>query len=194
MEITFFASPAGFRAWLAKNHVGVCELTVGFYRKDSGKGGMTYAQALDEALCFGWIDGVRHKLDELSFSIRFTPRNSGSIWSRVNVAHTERLIAAKRMTATGMKVFEARQAHKTGVYSFEQKTHAFGAPLEKIFRANRTAWKFWETQPPGYRRVATHWVTSAKREETRLRRLSQLIADSAAGNRLGLVTGKKREG
>ena len=192
MQIRFFASPAQFRAWLRKNHAAVAELTVGFYRKDAGKGGMTYAEALDEALCFGWIDGVRRKMDGVSFSIRFTPRKSGSIWSLINVGHVERLIAAKRMAAPGIKAFDARQAHKTGVYSFEQKSHEF-ATLEKEFRANKAAWAFWNAQPPGYKRVATYWVTSAKQEKTRPRRLSQLIADSAAGIRLGLVTGKKRD-
>ena len=193
MEITFFASPAEFRTWLRKNHAIVAALTIGFYRNDSGKGGMTYPQALEEALCFGWIDGVRRKRDDVSFSIRFTPRKAGSIWSLINVGHVERLMAADRMAAPGMKAFEARQAHKTGIYSFEQETHAFGAALEKTFRAHKMAWAFWQAQPPGYRRVATHWVTSAKREATRLRRLAQLMADSAAGNRLGLVTGKKRD-
>ena len=192
MDIAFFASPAAFRTWLRKNHAAVAELTLGFFRKDSGRVGMTYPQALDEALCFGWIDGVRRKVDDSSFSIRFTPRRSGSVWSLINIGHVERLIAAKRMIAPGMKAFEARQAHKTGIYSFEQKQHALDPALERKFRSNKQAWTFWEAQPAGYRRVATHWVTSAKQAETRLRRLTQLIADSAAGVRLGLVTGKKR--
>ena len=154
---------------------------------------MTYAEALDEALCAGWIDGVRRKVGDASYSIRFSPRKPGSIWSLVNVRHAERLLAAGRMTAFGADVFAARQSHKTGVYSFEQTKHALEPGQEKKFRANKKAWAFWETQPPGYRRIAMHWVTSAKQEATRLRRLTQLIADSATGIRLGQVTGKKRE-
>lgn len=192
MDTTHFASAAEFRDWLEKNHRSVPALCVGLYRKDSGKGGMNYAEALDEALCFGWVDGVRRKVDGTSFSIRFTPRKAGSIWSLVNVRHAERLLATGRMTTHGMKVFAARLAHKTGIYSFEQKHHAFDPALERKFRANKKAWAFWEAQPPGYRRIAMHWVSSAKRDETRLRRLMQLIVDSATGIRLGLVTGKKR--
>lgn len=191
MELTFFDSPADFRAWLKSHHAKSTELLVGFYSKGSDLGGVTYAEALDEALCFGWIDGVRRNVDEVSYSIRFTPRKPGSIWSLINVKHVERLLAKKRMTATGIKVFEARQAHKIGIYSFEQKKHALEPAQEKQFRANKKAWTFWEAQPPGYKRVSTHWVTSAKREETRARRLAQLIADSAAGRRLGEETGKK---
>lgn len=193
MTLMFFASPAAFRAWLKKNYLSAPELTVGIHRKDTGKGGMTYAEALDEALCFGWIDGVRHKVDETSYSIRFTPRRPGSIWSLVNVAHAERLRASGRMTAHGLKVFNAKRTDKTGIYSFEQKPRDFDAELERKFRANKKAWKWWEAAPPGYRRVSTFWVMSAKQDATRLRRLTQLIADSAAGVRLGQVTGKKRE-
>lgn len=193
MTPNFFTTQNEFRRWLSKHHKSATELIVGFYRIDSGKGGLTYPQALDEALCFGWIDGVRRKVDDLSFSVRFTPRKAGSIWSLVNVGHVERLIAAKRMTPAGMRAFEARVAHKTGIYSFEQKKHEFEPAQEKQFRANKKAWRFWEAQPPGYKRVSTHWVTSAKQEATRQRRLAQLIADSAAGQRLGIVTGKKAE-
>ena len=193
MDITFFTSGGEFRRWLKKHHLSMSALCIGFYRKDTGRGGMTYPEALDEALCFGWIDGVRRKVDEESYSIRFTPRKAGSIWSLVNVGHAERLRAEGRMTPRGLKAFEARQAHRTGVYSFEQKQHALDLALEGKFRSSRKAWVFWEAQPPGYRRVATHWVMSAKREETRLRRLTQLIADSAAGCRLAQATGSKRE-
>ncbi len=192
MELTFFTLPADFRVWLKSHHAKSTELLVGFYSRGSGLGGMTYAEALEEALCFGWIDGVRRNVDEVSYSIRFTPRKSSSIWSLINVKHVERLLAAKRMTAAGIKAFEARQAHKIGIYSFEQKKHAFEPAQEKQFRANKRAWIFWDAQPPGYKRVSTHWVTSAKQEATRARRLAQLIADSEAGLRLGQVTFKKR--
>ena len=135
---------------------------------------------------------MRRKVDDNSFSIRFTPRKASSIWSLINVKHVERLLAAKKMKPPGIKAYEARQAHKTGIYSFEQKKHEFEPAQEKLFRANKKAWKFWEEQPPGYKRVSTHWVTSAKQEETRARRLAQLIADSAASQRLGVATGKKQ--
>jgi len=189
----FFSSTQLFRAWLAKYADRHDELLVGFWYKDSGKGGITYAEALDEALCVGWIDGVRRKLDDSSYSIRFTPRRKGSIWSLVNVRHIERLIVAGRMTGAGLAVFAARTPDKTGIYSFEKAPQVFDPALERKFRAARKACKFWEAQPPGYRRVATHWVMSAKREETRIRRLAILIEDSAAGHRLAVVTGQSRK-
>ncbi len=191
-DIMYFDSPGKFRHWLRANHLSSPELLVGFHKKTSGLGGITYAEALDEALCHGWIDGVRRNVDDASYSIRFTPRRPGSIWSLVNVGHAERLIAAGRMRPQGKKAFEARQVHKTGIYSFEQKQHILAPAFERKFRSNRTAWTFWKKQPPGYQRVSIHWVMSAKQEETRERRLAQLIADSAAGCRLAQATGKKR--
>lgn len=191
MQLTHFKSGKEFRAWLKTHHASSTELLLGFYRKNSGRGGITYAEALDEALCFGWIDAVRRKIDDETFSIRFCPRKSSSIWSNINVGHVERLLAAKRMTPAGIKVFEARQAHKTGIYSFEQKKHAFEPAQEAAFRKHRKAWTFWEAQPPGYKRIAMHWATSAKQEATRARRLGILIEDCAAGRRLSIVTGKK---
>ena len=189
----FFATAAAFRAWLDRRATQENELLVGIWRKDSGRGGVTYAEALDEALCVGWIDGVRRKVDEESFSIRFTSRRKGSIWSLVNVRHVERLIAAGRMTPAGLAAFAARQAHKTGIYAFEKAPLAFEPALERKFCAAKKAWKFWEAQPAGYRRTATHWVMSAKREETRVRRLTILIEDSAAGIRIAEVTGQSRK-
>lgn len=189
----YFTSAQVFRAWLAGHADGRNELVVGIWRKDSGKGGITYAEALDEALCVGWIDGVRHKLDDNSFSIRFTPRRKGSIWSLVNVRHVERLIASGRMTDAGLATFAARLPAKTGIYSFEKAPQAFDPTLEGKFRAAKKAWKFWEAQPPGYRRTVVHWVMSAKREETRARRLATLIEDSSAGLRLAEATGKSRK-
>lgn len=187
MTATFFKTPAEFRRWLSKHHAKETELLVGFYRKDTGLGGITYAEALDEALCFGWIDGIKKKRDEVSYTHRFTPRKPRSIWSNINVQHVERLTAAGRMMPAGIRAYEARDVERTGVYSFEKQDHAFDAALEKKFRANKRAWKFWEAQPPGYRRVSTHWVMSAKQAETRERRLAQLIADSASGVRLGVA-------
>ncbi|MEP7155996.1 MAG: YdeI/OmpD-associated family protein [Betaproteobacteria bacterium] len=191
MQITHFKTSKEFRAWLKTHHAQESELLVGFYRKNSGLGGLTYAEALDEALCFGWIDGVRRKIDDETFTIRFSPRKPSSIWSNINVAHVARLLAAKRMTPAGIKVYEARKAHKTGIYSFEQTKHAFEPAQEAALRKHRKAWAFWEAQPPGYKRIAMHWATSAKQEATRARRIAILIEDSAAGRRLSIVTGKK---
>jgi uncharacterized protein YdeI (YjbR/CyaY-like superfamily) len=187
MAATFFKTPVEFRRWLTKHHASETELLVGFYRKGTGLGGITYGEALDEALCFGWIDGIKKKHDDVSYTHRFTPRKPRSIWSNINARHVERLTAAGRMTPAGIRAFEAREIQRTGVYSFEKKDHAFDATLEKKFRANKPAWKFWEAQPPGYRRVSTHWVMSAKQAETRERRLLQLVRDSANGLRLGVV-------
>jgi uncharacterized protein YdeI (YjbR/CyaY-like superfamily) len=187
-KLTFFAGAAAFRRWLEKNHASAAELWVGFYRKDSGKGGLTYPEALDEALCFGWIDGIRKKTAPDSYTNRFTPRKPGSIWSKVNVGHVGRLTAAGHMQPAGLAAFQARTAAKTGVYSFERSAPATLPPaFERKFRAAKQAWVFFHAQPPGYRRLALHYVTSAKQEATRLRRLERLIADSAAGRRLGVI-------
>ena len=179
-----FATADAFRAWLAAHHSATTELVVAFYTKTSGRGGLTYPEALDEALCFGWIDGVRRKLDADRFTIRFTPRKSGSTWSLVNVRHVERLTKAGRMAPAGIAAFAARDPAKTGLYSFEQRPQEFPAALKKTFQAAKPAWQFWSAQPPGYRRTAIWWVISAKQEATRQRRLAQLIAVSAAGQRI----------
>ncbi len=184
---TFFAGPAEFRTWLEQHHATAAELWVGFFRKDSDRRGLTYPEALDEALCFGWIDGVRRKTGLATYTNRFTPRQPGSIWSNVNVRHVARLSAAGRMHAAGLAAFSRRSAAKTGVYSFENRPQKFPAALERIFRARRAAWIFWQAQPPGYRRLSVWFVVSAKRDETRRRRLARLIADSTAGRRLGLL-------
>ena len=183
-RIRHFATGKEFRAWLRKNHAAVSELWVGFYRKSANKQGTSYAQALDEALCYGWIDGVRYKVDEQSYKIRFTPRRSASIWSIVNVRHVERLKKLGRMAAPGLQAFRAREQHRTGIYSFEQKRRGLAAKHKKVFRANPAAWKFFLEQAPWYQRTTGHWVSSAKQEETQQRRLAQLIADSAAGKRI----------
>jgi uncharacterized protein YdeI (YjbR/CyaY-like superfamily) len=184
----FFATPADFRAWLEKNHAAVDVLLVGFWKKRSGKPSMTYHQALDEALCFGWIDGVRGGGEE-HHTIRFTPRKAKSKWSAINVGHVKRLIAAKRMKPAGLKAYEAR-GEKAGLnYSYETR-RPLDPALKAQFEGHAKAWAFFTAQPPGYQRVATWWVMNAKREETRVKRLATLVADSAAGRRLGAVTGK----
>jgi uncharacterized protein YdeI (YjbR/CyaY-like superfamily) len=176
---TFFATPARFRTWLARNHDKATELYVGFYRKDSGKGGITYAEALDEALCFGWIDGVRRKIDHESYTNRFSPRKSRSYWSDVNIAKAKALQAAGRMMPPGLAAFERRDEARAARYSFEAKNAAFDAPSLKTFRSNRTAWAYFSARAPGYRRLMTFWVMSARQQATRDRRLATLIAWSA---------------
>jgi uncharacterized protein YdeI (YjbR/CyaY-like superfamily) len=153
MKPTFFRSSADFRAWLEKNHSSSTELLVGLYRKESGRGGITYPEALDEALCFGWIDGVRKRVDELSYTIRFTPRKLGSIWSAVNTRRFAELAKSGRMHAAGQKEFDQRDRKKTRVYSYEREAARLGE-YEKQFRANKKAWEFYQAQPPGYRRVS----------------------------------------
>lgn len=188
----FFKTRRAFRQWLETHHASAKELWVGFHRKASGKGGITYKEALDEALCFGWIDGVRRRLDASSFVQRFSPRRAKSYWSAVNTKRAHELQAAGMMHAAGQAAFNRRDG-AAAQYSFERQAAALDAPAEKRFRANRKAWRFFEQQAPWYRRVAIHWVTSAKRQETRHRRLETLIADSAAGRRIGLVAPKRSD-
>lgn len=190
----FFPTAADFRAWLHANHDRVTELVVGFHRKGSGKPSITWPESVDEALCYGWIDGVRRSLDEHSYTIRFTPRKSSSIWSNVNIAKAEALLAAGRMMPAGVAAWQRRDPARSGIYSFErEQPAAFDASMERQFKANRAAWKFFGAQPAGYRRVATHYVVSAKRPETREKRLATLIGCSARGERLPqLVSAKKK--
>ena len=184
----FFASRAKFRAWLQKNHAKASELWVGFYKKASGRGGLTYPEALDEALCFGWIDGVRKRAGDDAYVQRFTPRTSKSYWSAVNVARATRLIKEELMARPGLEAFERRDREVTARYSFERDSSRFTHAELKLFRAKRDAWEFFDAQPPYYKRVATFFVTSAKKPETRSRRLAQLIDLSAARQRLGIMT------
>jgi uncharacterized protein YdeI (YjbR/CyaY-like superfamily) len=194
-EPIFFPSPAAFRKWLAKNHDRADVLWVGFYKVGTGKPSLTWDQAVDEALCHGWIDGVRRGIDEERYKIRFTPRRARSVWSKKNIASVERLTGAGRMQPAGLAAFAARTAKRSGTYSFEQEQPAgFGPELERAFRAKPKAWKHFQTQPPGYRRLLTHWVTSAKKEETRLRRLRRIIEVSGRGERVNLLSPFGKEG
>lgn len=189
MKPTFFATPADFRAWFEQNHQSAKELLVGFYKRGSGKPSITWPESVDEALCFGWIDGVRKSIDEDAYTIRFTPRKSTSIWSAINVAKVAALELLGRMTPAGRRAFEARTPERTGVYSFERDSAAvLSAEDEQRLRANAKAAAFFDAQPPWYRRTSIHWVISAKRDETRRRRLDQLIADSAQGRTIGPLT------
>lgn len=187
----FFATPAEFRRWLAEHHESARELWVGFYKKTSGRPSITWPESVDEALCFGWIDGVRKSLGAEAYVIRFTPRQRASTWSKVNTGRIQALIGAGRVHASGLRAFESRDAKKSGIYSFEQRASAALRPVElKQFRANAGAWRFFQAQPAGYRKTAIWWIVSAKRPETRARRLATLIADSAAGQRLAALRRK----
>jgi uncharacterized protein YdeI (YjbR/CyaY-like superfamily) len=186
---TFKRAPA-FRAWLRANGAKESDLLVRIRKAGSETEGITYAEALDEALCYGWIDGVRRRIDDDGFSIRFSPRKPTSIWSRINVAHVARLKAAGRMRKPGLAAFEARQERRTGVYSFERPPQVLPPAYQRRLRANTKAWDWFQKQAPWYRRVSTHWVVSAKKEETRERRLAQLIARSAAHSPIGLLQRK----
>lgn len=180
-----FKTPAAFRTWLRKNHRTAGALVLKISKNHAAQNGLTYAQALDEALCYGWIDGIRRRIDEDSFSIRFTPRKPRSIWSRINVRHVERLIEAKRMTKAGLAAFAAREGGRTGVYSFEKPPAELPLAYRQRFQADKAAWQYFQQEAPWYRRTSSHWVMSAKREETRLKRLATLIECSAGGVRIG---------
>jgi uncharacterized protein YdeI (YjbR/CyaY-like superfamily) len=189
MEPIFFATADEFRAWLEEHGGSQTELLVGFYKKGSGLPSMTWSDAVDQAVCFGWIDGQSKGIDEVSYRIRFTPRRSGSIWSKVNIAKVAKLTEQGLMRPAGVAAFGRRRADRSGVYSFEREEEARLEPdQEKRFRANEAAWEFFQSQPPWYRRTAIHLVVSAKRPETRERRLATLIEDSAAGRTIKQLT------
>ena len=189
MEPTTFARPEDFRAWLRQHHASQRELWVGYHRKATGKPSMTWPQSVDEALCYGWIDGVRKRVDDERYMIRFTPRRSGSIWSAVNIARVAELEKQGRMRAAGREAFEARREDRSGIYSYEQREQAvFDAPTEQRFRMKKRAWTNFEAMPRSYRQAVIRWVMTAKREETRVRRLTQLIERSAANERIAPFT------
>ncbi len=190
MKPKFFSTPVEFRKWLEQNHDQATELLIGFHKKSSVKKSMTYHEALDEALCFGWIDGVRRRLNETSYEQRFSPRKSNSIWSLINVNHVERLKKEGRMHAAGLAAFERKDPKRTGIYAFENRPKQLAPEYEKRFRQSKLAWKFFESEPPYIKKVCIHWVMSAKKEETQLRRLGQLIENSAKGVRMGTLEPK----
>jgi uncharacterized protein YdeI (YjbR/CyaY-like superfamily) len=189
MEPTFFATPAQLRAWLEEHHESATELLVGFYKKGSGRPSITWPESVDQALCFGWIDGVRRSLGDEAYTIRFTPRKARSNWSAVNVRRIQELIDEGLVHPAGAAAFKRRSDDRTAIYSYEQrKTAALPPEYERQLRADPAAAEFFDAQPPWYRRTAAHWVISAKREATRERRLAQLIEDSASGRRIGPLT------
>jgi uncharacterized protein YdeI (YjbR/CyaY-like superfamily) len=182
VEVHFFETPAEWRAWLEANHETATEVEVGFRRKATGLPSMTWSESVDEALCFGWIDGVRHSIDDTSYRNRFTPRKPRSTWSKVNIAKVQALEAAGRMTPAGRAAFERRTEENSGVYSFEgERADALPEPYAAVLAADEAARAYFAAAPRSYRRAAVHWVTSAKREATRERRLAELVACSAAG-------------
>lgn len=184
MQPVFFATPAAFRKWLARNHEQATELWVGYYRKDSGRKSITWPESVDQALCFGWIDGIRKSIDEESYMIRFTHRKPTSIWSAVNTRRARELIDEGLMQPAGLAAFEKRDEKKTAIYAYESpKEYSLEPAMEKEFRKNKKAWAFFQALPPGYRKRMTHRVISAKQEATRQKRLAELIADCEAGIR-----------
>ena len=188
----FFAKPADFRKWLKSNHAKEPELWVGFYKVGSGKPSITWPQSVDQALCFGWIDGIRKSIDADSYMIRFTPRRKTSIWSAVNLKRAQELIDSGEMQPAGAKAFAERDPKKANRYAFEQAHVEFSPEQLKAFKKNKAAWTFFQTQPPSYRKPATWWVVSAKQEATRARRLATLIDYSAAGERIASMQPLKR--
>jgi len=188
MKPVFFPSPALLRKWFDENHASAPELWLGFYKKGSGLPSVTWPESVDEALCAGWIDGVRKSLDERRYVIRFTPRKARSIWSAVNVRRVEALAREKRMRPAGLAAFAARRENRTGVYSYEKRPSRLPEPHRSIFRKNAKAWAFYEAQPASYKRATIWWIVSAKKKETRASRLARLVADSARGRRIPQFT------
>ena len=174
----YFKTPSDFRKWLVQNHDMATELLVGFYKVKSKTQSITWSESVDQALCFGWIDGVRKSIDGEKYCIRFTPRKTTSIWSAVNIKKVEELKAKGLMHPAGIRAFEKRKENKSRIYSYEKAPAVLSPELENIFKFNKKAWIFFTNMPPSYSRVAIHWVVSAKREETKLKRLEELITDS----------------
>lgn len=184
MTLTFFSTPAQFREWLADNHDAATELLVGYYKVGSGKPSMTWSQSVDEALCFGWIDGVRRSIDADSYCIRFTPRKPNSIWSAVNMQKIEDLTRQGLMHPVGLTAYEKRQESKSKVYAYEQGEVALSGEFEQLFRASEQAWANFQKLPPSYQKMAINWVLSARQHQTALKRLQELISDSATGQKV----------
>jgi uncharacterized protein YdeI (YjbR/CyaY-like superfamily) len=188
MDATFFETSADLRAWFDANHERATELLLGFHKVASGRPSVTWPEAVDEALCVGWIDGIRRRIDDSSYSIRFTPRRKRGIWSAVNIARVSELLAAGRMRPAGERAFAARDEARSAIYSYEQPPAALAPDEDATFRASGPAWAWFSAQAPSYQRTATYWVVSARKPETRARRLETLIADSAAGRTIKSLT------
>jgi uncharacterized protein YdeI (YjbR/CyaY-like superfamily) len=194
MDAIYFETPAEFRAWLEKNHATAESLLVGFHKQGTGRPSLTWPESVDEALCFGWIDGVRKGVDADRYTIRFTPRKAGSIWSTVNVNKVQVLQEQGRMQATGLAAFESRKEGRSGIYSHEQGDVHLPEPYLGLLKKDVGVWQFFEKQPASYRKAASWWVASAKQEKTRLSRLEKLVVYSAKGDRVPQFTWKRAEG
>ena len=181
MSVKFFRTPAAFRKWLEAHHATTRELWVGYYKKDTGRPSITWPESVDEALCFGWIDGVRKSVDSLSYTIRFSPRKPTSIWSAVNIRRMKALIEEGRVRPPGLAAYEARREYRSGIYSYEQRRPDLEEPYRSLASKNKAAWAFFQAQSPSYRKRAGWYVVSAKKEQTRLKRLAKLMEDWAAG-------------
>lgn len=179
MQPTFFSNSNDFRKWFEKNHERAKELLVGFYKVTSGRKSITWPESVDEAICFGWIDGVRKSIDSESYCIRFTPRKPGSIWSAINIKKVEELTKKGLMYPAGNMAFSKRQEKKSAIYSYEKEPETLAPGFSKKFKANKDAWAFFQTMPPSYQRSCVHWIMTAKQEATKLKRLEELINDSA---------------
>lgn len=184
MNPKFFSTSGAFRKWLAANHRQSKELWVGFYKKSSGNPSITWPESVDEALCFGWIDGLRKSIDDQSYMIRFSARKPGSVWSAINIRNVARLIEEQKMSPAGLEAFARRKENRSGIYSYEQRSPDLEEKYARKFKENKSAWKFFQAQPAGYRRTVIWWIVSAKQEETRMRRLERLIEISAKKERL----------
>ncbi len=184
MNATFFANQAEFRKWFEKHHKSEKELLVGFYKVSSNKPSISWSESVDQALCFGWIDGIRRSVDEESYCIRFTPRRSNSVWSDINIKKVENLTKAGLMTAEGLKAFNLRKDSKSGIYSYENEHGGFDTNFANTFKNNTIAWEFFSKQAPSYRKAVTNWIMSAKQESTRLARLEKTINASEQQKRL----------
>ena len=180
----FFPNQPAFRKWLKKNHDKATELLVGFYKVNSGKQSITWNESVNEAICFGWIDGIRKSIDNESYCIRFTPRKPKSIWSAINIKKAEEFTTQQLMHPAGLSAFAKREENKSRVYSYEKETSILSDDFLKKFRADKKAWKFFQSMAPSYINTATHWVTSAKQEITKIKRLEELIKDSEAGKKI----------
>jgi uncharacterized protein YdeI (YjbR/CyaY-like superfamily) len=183
-SVTFFKSRAELRKWFRANHAKAKELWVGYYKKETGKPTVTWSESVDEALCFGWIDGIRKRVDAESYTNRFTPRRKGSVWSPVNIARVKVLTEQKRMRSPGLKAFAERLEYKFGTYSYEQRRDQLPEPYAGLLKKNKAAWTFFQTHPPYYRKQLGWWIVSAKKEETRMARLKQLIDAASRGKRV----------
>jgi uncharacterized protein YdeI (YjbR/CyaY-like superfamily) len=191
MKPLFFENVTAFREWLKLNGKKETELLVGYYKVSTGKPSMNWSESVDQALCFGWIDGVRRSIDEASYCIRFTPRKPNSNWSAVNIRKMEELISSGQMTPAGLNLFGQRKESKSEVYSYENRTEAFPPKIEERFHQNKKAWEFFTKQAPSYRKTVIYWIMSSKQEATLEKRFAQLVSECEEGKRLDLFTSKK---